>query len=331
MVKSAIPVISIVVSGDSWSFQVAIAEWELMRILLETARAGSFRRAETAVGLSQPAIGKKITRLEDVVGAKLLYRTKTGISLTPAGEHIYRVAEEMERLSRLATDGSAYAVSGLVGKVRIAVTDGMAGYWLPRKLRRFHRENPNVTIDIQCIDSDTEVDLSNHRADVTVMYRYPTDPDVVVLAESEMHLIPVCSQAFIEEWGIPKSLDDILNFPVVAHHAHYLRTPGMKVWAEMLDRHRMVRYRSGLSLVLGNLRRLGIGISLQPIGVIDRPDESFIPLELAGFQASLRFYLVAHREVKDIPHVRVVIRHLQEGLFEDDGMGSPARKRIAAE
>lgn len=167
------------------------------------------------------------------------------------------------------------------------------------------------------------MDLSRREADITVVYTYPEDPDVVVLQKSSLVLVPLCTKQFIEEWGAPASLADVVKYPVCAHSMHYRKEGSMRPWGEMLERHPMVTYRTGSSLVLADVVRMGIGISLQPIGVLDR-EENLVNLDL-GFRCELPFFLVCHREVKDIPIVRAMLQHLTEALFSDDGHGSPAK------
>lgn len=304
---------------------MALDDWELLRVLLETARAGGLRKAEGPLGMTQPTIGKKIDRLESIVGARVLVRTRMGVSLTPAGHAIYRVAEEVERLVRNAFRHLDPASVTSTGRVKIAVTDGMAGYWLPQRLRRFHREHPHITLDVECIDGDVEVDLSKREADISIMYRPPTDPDVVVLQEAALELAPMCTRSFVEDWGTPTSIEDVLNFPVVAHTMHFLKVGTMRPWAEMLERHTMVVYSTASSMVLGHVAKMGVGISLHPVGIIDREDY-VVMLDLDGYRTHLPFYLVCHKDVKDVPAVRTVIRYLQHSLFKDDGVGGPAKR-----
>lgn len=299
-------------------------DWELMRIFLEVARAGTMRRASIVLNLSQPTIGKHMTRLEEAVGSKLLFRSNTGIQLTPLGERMLPLAEEMERVMRKASS-DLQSKGELRGRLRLAMTDGMAGYWLAPRLRGFHRAHPHVTIDMQVIDAGSAVDLGRREADITVVYAYPDDPDVVVLQHSLLRLVPVCSQNFLDDWGAPSSLADVVRFPVCTHTMHWRKEGSMRPWAEMLEGHNMVTYRTGSSLVLGDVVRMGIGLSLQPAGVLDRKDDVFLPLDL-GFSCELPFFLVCHRDVKDVPMVRAMLRHLTESLFRDDGLGSPAKE-----
>lgn len=302
----------------------AINDWELLRVLLETARMGGFRRAESKLGLTQPTIGKKIDRLEQMVGTKLVVRTKSGVSLTPEGENLCQIAEEMERLTERASQGLGTPSARQSGRIKVAMTDALGGYWLPRRLKRFHRDYPNITLDLQCVEFGSEVDLSNREADITIMYKYPTDMDVVVIQESVMELAPMCTKNFAEEWGCPSSIDDVRNFPVVAQPFHYHKVGNMKVWAEMLERHPMVVYRTTSSIVSALVSKMGIGISLQPVGVLDR-EQDIVLLDLDGYRCYLPFYLVCHRNVKDVPAVRAVIKYLQNSLFYDDGGGSPSK------
>lgn len=251
-----------------------------------------------------------------------MFRSRSGINLTPLGDRLLPIAEEMERMMfRASCDLDER--NALTGRLRLAMTDGMAGYWLAPRLRRFHRAHPHVTIDMHVIDAGNSVDLSRREADITVVYKYPDDPDVVVLKKGTLTLVPVCTDRFLEDWGNPTSLADIVNFPVCAHTMHYRKEGSMRPWAEMLERHPMVTYRTGSSLVLVEVARMGIGLSLQPIGVLDRKD-AFVRLDL-GFSSELEFFLVCHRDMKDVPMVRAMLQYLTEALFRDDGLGSPAK------
>ena len=297
-------------------------DWELFRIFLEVARAKTLRRASVALNLSQPTIGKHMSRLEEQVGAKLIFRSRRGIQLTPLGDRLLPLAEEMERvIVRVSRDLDKK--DALSGRLRLAMTDGMAGYWLTPHLQTFHRTYPHVTLDINIIGASNPVDLARREADITVVYVYPDDPDVVVLQQSSLVLVPTCSRRFLEEWGSPTELADVVKYPVCAHTMHYRKEGGMRPWAEMLEQHPMVTYRTGSSLVLADVVRMGIGLTLQPIGVLDRKDV-FVKVDV-DFRCELPFFLVCHREVKDIPIVRAMLQHLTASLFRDDGEGSPAK------
>jgi len=300
-----------------------LSDWDLLRVFIEVARAGSLRRAASKLLLTQPTIGKKIEQLEHTLDKKLFYRTRSGLSLTPAGKHLVELAEEVEQRV-LATSIGIDASDGLKGRLRVAMHDGMAGYWLPPRLRRFHIENPHILLDVQILQGYETVNLSRREADLTIVYDYPEDPDVVVLKTAEMEAMPVCSKWFADYWGRPTSLEDVLRFPVCTHPFHHRKEGEMRPWAEMLERHSMITYRTASSLVLGRAVREGIGLSLLPVGVLAREDDA-TSIDF-GFRVRNNVHLVCHREVKDIPIIRKLINHLSQALFVDDDSCGPTAK-----
>lgn len=292
-----------------------IRNWELLHVFLEVAHAGTLRQAAHVLNNTQPTLGKRIDLLEHQLGAKLFYRTRAGMTLTPAGEKLLRVAEEMENIVHRASLGLEQSAT-LTGRVRLAMTDAMAGYWLGPRLRRFHHEHPHITLDVQVLEAGSSVDLTKREADITVVHTYPEDPDVVVLKKSVVVLVPYCTRAYVDQWGKPESLSDVMRFPVCAHTLHYRKEGSMRPWAEILERHPMVLYRTSSSLMLASIARLGMGLSLQPLAVAQREPDA-IDLDL-GFSAQLPFYLVCHRDVKDAPVVRSLLTYLASALRLDD-------------
>lgn len=290
-----------------------IHDWELLRVLLETARVGGFRRAQSKLGLTQPTIGKKIDRLEQIVGTKLVLRGKAGISLTSAGEDMVMIAEEMERLAERASLGPASFPVQQSGRLRLGVNDLFSGSCLPGQLDAFHREFPNITLDLQHIELGADFDLFNRETDVAVVYRDPTDSEVAVVGEAFIELAAFCAPGFAAVRGLPGGLDDMVNFPVVAQPFHYQKTGGMRAWAEMLEAHPMVAYRTGSSLVAARLVQLGAGIGLQPVG-LPVADGDMVRLELGGYRCRLPCYLVCRRNLRDALPVRALLRHLQDAL-----------------
>ncbi|HVI51961.1 MAG TPA: LysR family transcriptional regulator [Candidatus Sulfotelmatobacter sp.] len=290
-----------------------ITDWNLLRCMLEVARAGSFLAARERLNASQPTVGRKVDELERQLGAKIFIRTAHGISLTEAGRRILAIAEKMETLSQ-SVSVEATGENRLTGAIRFKVTDGIGGYWIPLMLERFIAENPYITVDVSICDDNTMPDLSRREADITVVYREPTDPDVCVLAVDEAIGAPLVSQIYADKYGLPTTFDELLDHPFCAHEMH-LRTVGP--WAPLarvLQKHQKIVYRSSSSLAVCQAVRRGLGITYMPIGVMDRePDALFFDIE--GFTARVPFWLVCHKDVKDIPSVRAMVNYIKAALF----------------
>ena len=75
---------------------------DLARTLVTIVETGSFKEAANKLNLTQSAVSARVKLLEDVVGKRLLDRSKSGVQLTPSGEHFYRHATTMVRVWRQA-------------------------------------------------------------------------------------------------------------------------------------------------------------------------------------------------------------------------------------
>lgn len=289
------------------------ADWSLMRFFLEVARAGSFAGARDALGASQPTIGRRIEDFEKEVNTKVFIRTTQGVTLTPAGRRLFLIAEKMEALTRVIKL-EATGEANLAGLVRCTVTDGIGGYWLPLMLEKFHAAHPHITLDINVCNSGVVPNLSRREADITVVYRLPTDPDVCVLAEDVAIGRPMAARSYLEQYGQPETLEGLLDHRFCAHDLHFTASGPWARLATLLQRHHQIVYRSNSSLAVCQAVRRGLGISYMPIGVMDRePDLVFFDLE--GYAPEVPFWLVCHRDVKDIPSVRAMVNYIKEALF----------------
>lgn len=287
-----------------------IKDWDLLRCMLEVARAGSFLAARERLNTSQPTVSRRMEALERQLGAKLFIRTSRGVDLTEVGRRVLATAEKMEALVR-AVGIEATGQSRLSGVIRFMVTDGIGGYWLPLMLERFHAENPHITVDVTICDDRTVPDLSRREADITVVYREPTDPDVCVLAADEAVGAPM---AYAERHGLPSTFEELLDHPFCAHNMHFSTVGPWAPLAKVLQKHQKVVYRSSSSLAVCQAVRRGLGVTVMPIGVMDRePDAVFFDIE--GFRVRVPFWLVCHKDVKDIPSVRAMVDYIKQALF----------------
>jgi DNA-binding transcriptional LysR family regulator len=297
-------------------------DWTLLRFFLETARAGSFQGATEALAASQPTIGRKIDQLEDKVGTRLFIRTSAGVDLTEAGRRVLHVAEQVESLTRSLPIETA-TENQLVGTIRFKGSDGIGGYWLPHMLAAFHQQYPNITVEVVCTDYSEVPDLSRREADITVVYKEPTDPDVCVISEGMLVYKPMTSREYADRNGVPATFAELLDHPFIAHESYFVPGEPWNHVADLLRRHRRIVYRSNSSLAVGQAVRRGLGVTFMPVGVADRePDALFFDIE--GWTAQRPFWMVCHRNVKDLPAIRALIDHLKVSLFKG-GAGTMAR------
>ncbi|AMN43880.1 LysR family transcriptional regulator [Rhodoplanes sp. Z2-YC6860] len=116
--------------------------------LRHVARLGSFSRAATALGISQPALSKNIAVLERSIGARVVERTRKGSALTEIGELLLRHSDGLNALLVRASDEVNERKKGLSGSLAIGVSPVATASLVPRAVAALLAETPNVSTTI---------------------------------------------------------------------------------------------------------------------------------------------------------------------------------------
>ncbi|HET7501166.1 MAG TPA: LysR substrate-binding domain-containing protein [Kofleriaceae bacterium] len=114
--------------------------------LVAVAETGSFRRAATSLGISQPALSAQVQAAEQLLGVQVFERDRRTVLITPAGEDV--VSRAREALAAIDAVGDAARRRGepLVGSLRLGVIPTIAPYWLPALLPTVHRRFPRLEL-----------------------------------------------------------------------------------------------------------------------------------------------------------------------------------------
>ncbi|HEC13957.1 MAG TPA: LysR family transcriptional regulator [Acidiferrobacteraceae bacterium] len=125
-----------------------------LQAFLAIVSNGSFSLAAEELALTQPAVSKRVGVLEGKLGVKLFHRIGRQVSLTEAGEALLpraqRLLAELEDTQRLIIN-----LSGQVGgKLLVGTSHHIGLHRLPPALRRFTEHYPDVTLELQFMDSE---------------------------------------------------------------------------------------------------------------------------------------------------------------------------------
>ena len=129
---------------------------DISRFLL-VAEVKSISRAASIVHVSQPAMSRTISQLEERFQAALFRRTAAGVELTPAGSVLYEKASTAARSMRDAEEEINAIARAEELSLTIAAGDGWGFGILPPVMRRFAAVYPTVQIRIDVVDHDTRM------------------------------------------------------------------------------------------------------------------------------------------------------------------------------
>lgn len=112
------------------------------------AELSSFRKAAESVHLSQPAFSRRIDKLEQALGVRLLERTTRRVTLTAVGRDFERKVREL--LDGL--DATLLGIRGVaathMGEVTVACVPSTVYYYLSEVIRRYHERCPKVRVKV---------------------------------------------------------------------------------------------------------------------------------------------------------------------------------------
>ncbi len=132
--------------------EAALFELELIRSFVAVAERSSFTLAADSLHLTQSTVSQQIRRLEKRVGKPLFHRSTRSVILSDDGEILLGYAQT---LLRVAADAKARMTSPrLHGRLSLAASDDLATKWLPLVLKQFHRQHPQVRLDVHIGISD---------------------------------------------------------------------------------------------------------------------------------------------------------------------------------
>ncbi|QOZ67373.1 LysR substrate-binding domain-containing protein [Bradyrhizobium arachidis] len=174
------------------------------------ARQGSFTRAAEELGTTQSSISHHVKTLEDQIGHALFVRRNRFIELTPVGIELAPVLHRM-------FDSMAEAFAHLDAKRRtvlsVTALTSLAPGWILPRLDGFRRRHPDIEVRFET--SREIVDLERHGFDVGLRSGGGVWPGLRIHKLLPFALTPLCSPAFVKQFGPLKSPHDLLRVPMI--------------------------------------------------------------------------------------------------------------------
>lgn len=168
---------------------------------VRVVEAHSFVAAAQTLGMSPSAISKAVTRLEERLGARLLNRTTRSLSLTDLGTNFYdRAREALGQLDQAESEVSESR--GIPrGRLRVDVPVSLGRLLIVPALPRFHRQNPELTIQMSM--NDRVLDLVQEGIDAALRVGPLSDSSLIARRVGSFRAVTCASPEFIEQLGGP--------------------------------------------------------------------------------------------------------------------------------
>ena len=266
---------------------------ESLLLFMAVTQHSNKRKASEALNTSVDTINKYIDNLEQDLSLKLLYSDSRGTNLTENGRKILASAEQITDIIHSmysATIENTDALSDCSGKVRVAMSLGINANLRPGYVRDFFDRYPDISVISTVTPEAPKLDDMTY--DIALTNRKPTSPNVVVIREIKVEYGFFASPEYLDAHGYPIDFDEMIA-------ADYISG-----WKDTLKKARFVNFNTTSHNSLVALVHAGLGIAALPLFY---KREGLVCLDNLFCESSLKFYLCAHKNVKDIPRVRAVI------------------------
>lgn len=190
-------------------------DWDKLRIFYAVAEAGSFTHAGDTLNLSQSAVSRQISTLEESIGVTLFHRHARGLILTEEGELLHKTAGEI--FGKLAMIEGQLADSRKLpeGPLRITVAEFIGSTWLAPKLAQLREQHPDIQITM--LLDDRILNLGMREADAAIRLYKPEQPDLVQKHLTDIHFHICASKDYLKKHGTPKTVKDLKTHTLIGY------------------------------------------------------------------------------------------------------------------
>jgi len=291
-------------------------DWDKLRVFHAVAEAGSFTHAGDTLSLSQSAVSRQISALEEALQVPLFHRHARGLILTEQGESLNRTVREV--FAKLAITEALLTESKEkpAGKLKVTTTMGFGSSWLAPRLSGFLEAYPDVSVSLLLDDSD--LDLAMREADVAIRMHPPKQPDLV-----QRHLMTlqwhICASSdYLKKHGVPQRAEDLDAHRLVLFGHHHPPVQEINWLADAgrrpgNPRRALLEVNSIQAVLLAVRAGIGIG-ALPDFAVQENPDLVQILTELKGPKVDVFF--VYPEELRNSKRVAVFRDFLLARLAE---------------
>lgn len=299
-------------------------------IFARVARTGNMSAAGREMGLSPAVVSKRISLLEDRLGARLFQRTTRQLTLTETGEGYFKRVVDILSLVEEAEDFVTRRNTKPRGVLKVTAPTSFTRLHLAPLLPKFHAEYPEIHLDVHL--TDNFVDIIRDGYDVAIRIGELQDSSLVARKLSPDTRVICASPAYLAKHGTPKALADLEDHNCLSAGAQDL-------WRlEGPDGQRQVRVKGNIRSNSAELIRealmSGIGLGLRGVWEIGNEIKSGqLQVVLPQYRGSSNMAIYAVYPCRDFMPAKVnafieyVAQHFGLDPYWEKGIGLEQPKK----
>lgn len=286
--------------------------WDDIRVFLAVARQGGFAPAAHNLGINHTTVARRLSTLETALRTRLVNRTPTGATLTPAGQNFLYHAERMEK-EALAAEQRVYTADGSVsGKVRLATREGVGAWLICPKVAQLRRRYPALNLEL--VSEARTISLLKRDADITISLQYPQQDRVIVQKLTDYRLGLFASPEYLREYGPINSIEELSNRDVIWYLDDVVDIAEQRYMQRIVANSR-AGFRATNILAQYTALVTGMGVGIIPVYQAGQ-DPGLVRVLPDQVEEIRTYWLSVHPDAQELPNVRAVMDFVLEIIRE---------------
>ncbi|MFC4765459.1 LysR family transcriptional regulator [Dyella koreensis] len=174
---------------------------------VRVVEAKSFAAAATQLGMTPSGVSRAVSRLEERLGARLLFRSTRSLRLTDDGAAFHARCKEILADLTEATEALNYATRKPTGKLRVGISLAVGRAAIIPRLDEFEQRYPDIRLELSMTDSPA--DLNEEGIDCAIRVGELEDSSLIARKIGYLRNVVCASPDYLRKYGAPQSIDDL--------------------------------------------------------------------------------------------------------------------------
>jgi DNA-binding transcriptional LysR family regulator len=183
------------------------------------AKHQSFSKAARELEISTPVITRRLARLEQSLGVRLLNRTTRQVTLTEAGSLFFTEVSDILQTLEASKEGIKSMTSQVAGTLKIAIPVSLSECYVVPGLKCFLSLYPNLKIQI--VTGFNQLHLLNHGFDLVIQCGELPESSFYYKKIHAMKKVICASPFYLKEFGAPKTIDELQQHNCLGIQEHF--------------------------------------------------------------------------------------------------------------
>ncbi len=278
-----------------------------MMLLLAVDKYQSKRKVAEYTNTSIDTVNKYLRNLEHNLGSQLLINNTTGCHLTKQGHQIvqklYEVAGILEQIYDQRTENNQFK-----GNVSVAIPSFAYALFHTSAENDFWEKYPEIKMTVLTnLPSGGYNDIA---ADLLLSFNFDTkwSQNYSLLTKKEMKMNIFASPKYVEKYGLPKDMTDLLKNHHLIDYEENSSLP--QEWKNLANQAKHCVFVSNSMYAVRKAVENGWGIGYLPTDKENR----LISLNNFNFDSKITFYLLVNEKAKNMPRVKAAANYYKNYL-----------------